>query len=421
MLTASAPAWQRELFERRTLGVHLGLDVIRAAYERLDGPARRIPAVHIVGTNGKGSTAAMVAHGLQGAGRRVGLFTSPHLHRLGERIRIAGEPLDDPTVGRWIDRVIEVERRNDLGGTLTFFELLTLAALLAFADAKVDIAVVECGLGGRLDATRVANSKLTLVTPIALDHQRFLGPDLESIAAEKAAVLENRAPALSVSQEVGAVAVLRAAAERWQTSLRFVGPALRAPLGLPGEHQRQNAGLAQAALEHLLGQASMEQIDGVCWPGRLERIEHDGGYMLFDVAHNPHGIAALCRYLAATPGPAGGRLIVFGSMLGKEAPVMVRELATLGDPLLLVPPADRQGWAPARLQTEVGASVSVSTAVAFDAPQATVLMRDRLAAGGEVVICGSCYLVGAIRGQVLGENADLVRLSDPLPRVSSPG
>ncbi|HFE46103.1 MAG TPA: hypothetical protein ENJ18_11525, partial [Nannocystis exedens] len=252
VLTATAPAWQRELFERRTLGVHLGLDVIRAAYKQLDDPARQIPAVQIVGTNGKGSTAAMVAHGLQGAGQRVGLFTSPHLHRLGERIQIAGEPLDDPTIGRWIDRVIEVERSADLGGTLTFFELLMLAALLAFADAKVDIAIVECGLGGRLDATRVANSKLTLVTPIAIDHQRFLGPDLETIAGEKAAVFENRAPALSAPQEVIAAAVLRATAERWQTSLHFVEPLTRAPLGLPGEHQRQNAGLALAALEHLL-------------------------------------------------------------------------------------------------------------------------------------------------------------------------
>ncbi len=417
MLTASAPAWQRELFERRTLGVHLGLDVIRAAYEQLDGPARRIPAVQIVGTNGKGSTAAMVAHGLQGAGQRVGLFTSPHLHRLGERIQIAGEPLDDPTVGRWIDRVIEVERSADLGGTLTFFELLTLAALLAFADAKVDIAVVECGLGGRLDATRVANSKLTLVTPIALDHQRFLGPDLESIAAEKAAVLENRAPAFSAPQEPAAAAVLRAAAERWRTSLHFVDPAARAPLGLPGEHQRQNAGLAQAALQHLLGEAAIDLFDGVRWPGRLERIELHGGHMLFDVAHNPHGIAALCRHLAATPEPAGGRLIVFGSMLGKEAPTMVRELATLAAPLLLVPPADRQGWAPTQLAALVAAKVPVCTADSFDAPQATAMIRERLAAGGEVVVCGSCYLVGALRGRVLGEQADLLQLSDPLPRA----
>ncbi len=414
-MTSAAPAWQRELFERRTIGVHLGLDVIRAAYRHLGEPAAKLPAVHVVGTNGKGSTSAMVAHGLRRAGRRVGLFTSPHLHRIAERIRIDGEPVEDRVLERWIGEVLAVERAGDLGGALSFFEILTLAGLLAFVDAKVDVAVVECGLGGRLDATRIASSALTLITPIALDHQRWLGPDLKAIAGEKAAVMENRAPTISAAQDPLAAAVIERAAERWQTSLRWADLAPRAPRGLPGEHQRQNAGLAQAALQHLLGEAPLTLLDGVRWPGRLESIEVGGGRMLFDVAHNPHGIAALRRYLASTPA-IGGRLIVFGAMLGKEAPAMVRDLASLGSPMLLVPPADRDGWAPSELAAALDAELPVATASALDSPEATGPIQAHLARGGEVVVCGSCYLVGAIRGQVTGEQADGVLLADPMPR-----
>jgi len=413
--TAATPAWQRELFERRTIGVHLGLDVIRAAYRQLGQPAAKLPAVHVVGTNGKGSTSAMVAHGLRRAGRRVGLFTSPHLHRIAERIQIDGVPIEDPTLERWIGEVLLVERAGELGGALSFFEILTLAGLLAFVDAKVDVAVVECGLGGRLDATRVASSALTLVTPIALDHQRWLGPDLEAIAGEKAAVMENRAPTISAAQDPVAAAVLERAAERWQTPLCYAEFAPRSPQGLPGEHQRQNAGLARAALEHLLGEAPMTLLDGVRWPGRLESIDVGGGRMLFDVAHNPHGIAALRRYLAMTPA-LGGRLIVFGAMLGKEAPTMVRELASLGSPMLLVPPADREGWAPSELAAELDGEQPVATARSIEAPEATGPIREHLARGGEVVVCGSCYLVGAIRGRIIGEQADGILLADPMPR-----
>lgn len=415
MTSEAAPAWQRELFERRTIGVHLGLDVIRAAYRQLGEPAAKLPAVHIVGTNGKGSTSAMVAHGLRRVGRRVGLFTSPHLHRIAERIRIDGVPVEDPVLERWIGEVLAVEQAGDLGGALSFFEILTLAGLLAFVDAKVDVAVVECGLGGRLDATRIASSALTLITPIALDHQRWLGPDLEAIAGEKAAVMENRAPTISAAQDPIAAAVIERAAERWQTSLHWADLAPRAPQGLPGEHQRQNAGLALAALRHLLGEAPLTLLDGVRWPGRLESIDVGGGRMLFDVAHNPHGIAALRRYLASAPA-VGGRLIVFGAMLGKEAPAMVRDLASLGSPMLLVPPADRDGWAPSDLAAAIDTELPVATVSSIDSREATGPIQEHLARGGEVVVCGSCYLVGAIRGRVIGEQADGVLLADPMPR-----
>ncbi len=393
----------------------MDLETVDAVHRALGRPSAGLPTVHLVGTNGKGSTSAMVAHGLRRAGRRVGLFTSPHLHRIGERIQIDGEPLADPDLERWIGEVLTVEKGDALAAPLSFFEILTLAGLLAFVDAKVDIAVVECGLGGRLDATRVATSVLTLVTPIALDHQRWLGPDLEAIAGEKAAVMENRAPTIAAAQDPIAAAVLGRAAERWQTSLRYANPAPRAPQGLPGAHQRQNAGLALAALEHLLGEAPMTLLDGVRWPGRLESVAVGGGRMLFDVAHNPHGVAALRRHLAETPAK-GGRLLVFGAMLGKEAPTMVRDLASLGAPMLLVPPADREGWDPARLAAEIQTGAEVLTAGSFDAPEASRPIREHRPRGGEVVVCGSCYLVGAVRGSVIGEQADALLLADPMPR-----
>ncbi|MCB9566389.1 MAG: bifunctional folylpolyglutamate synthase/dihydrofolate synthase [Myxococcales bacterium] len=412
------PAWQRELFARRTYGVRMGLDVVREAHALLGRPASAIPAVHVVGTNGKGSTAAMVAHGLRGRGRRVGLYTSPHLHRVGERVQIDGEALADEALREEVDAVLAVDRGGALERPLTFFEILTLAALRAFERREVEIAVVECGLGGRLDATRLASAVLTLFTPIAIDHVAFLGPDLAAIAGEKAAVLEGRSLGLSAPQAPEAAAVLRRAAAAAGAELRFVEPAPRAPQGLAGAHQRVNAGLALAALGVLEGAeaAAIERLDGVRWPGRLEAIERGGGRVLLDVAHNLHGIEALAEHLRARPEPAGGRLILFGCMGDKEGPAMAAALASVGAPLLLVPPGEQEGWSAAALAAELPPGVEIEAAPTLADPRVDAAIERRLAAGGEVVICGSCYLVGALRGRLLGAVSDPLALADPLPR-----
>ena len=398
-------SWQEALFARRNFGVKLDLEAVRAAYSALGRPCSDTPAIHVLGTNGKGSTAAMCAHAL-GQRRRVGLYTSPHLHRVGERIRVDGEAVPDATVQGLVDRVLAVA---ELPRPLTFFEILTLAAVLHFADRGVEVAVLEAGLGGRLDATRILRFRAALFAPIDLDHTAYLGPDVRAIAGEKAAVLADGGTAYSAPQAPDAAAVLRDSAARWGVPLTFVEPLPRAPDGLVGKHQRVNAALALAGAQHLDPSIVATDLDGVRWPGRLELRALGGGTLLFDVAHNPHGIAALVAHLRATPAPP--RAVLFGCLADKDAAAMLAELATLGDPLWLVPPPGAAH--------ELGGLAARHGARSFpdvEDPRLRATLDAWLARGGEVVVCGSHHLVGHLRGALLAVEADARWLGDPLRR-----
>lgn len=401
----AVPAWQEALFARRYLGVQLGLEAVRAAYTALGSPCADLPSVHVLGTNGKGSTAALCAHAL-GRRRRVGLYTSPHLHRIGERIRVGGEATADEVLQGLVDRVLAVQ---DLPRPLTFFEILTLAALLEFAASGAELLVLEAGLGGRLDATRLRRHSVTLFTPIDLDHMQYLGPDVAAIAGEKGAVLEDGAPAYSAPQQPEAARVLRELADRWQVPLTFVDPLPRAPEGLAGEHQRVNAAVALAGARHLDPSIRAEDLDGVRWPGRLERHVMGAGAVIFDVAHNPHGVAALVAHLQRTP--AAARALLFGCLADKDAPAMLAALAQLGAPLWVAPPP---GAAPDLTALAAPHGAEVFTGV--DDPRLQGAIDDWLAAGGELVICGSHHLVGHLRARLLGAAGDARWLGDPLRR-----
>lgn len=397
--------WQDDLFARRSLGVKLDLEAVRAAYVALGRPCAATPAIHVLGTNGKGSTAAMCAHAL-GRRRRVGLYTSPHLHRVGERIRVDGEAVADSVVQGLVDRVLAV---TAVPRPLTFFEILTLAAVLHFEAAGVDAVVLEAGLGGRLDATRILRFRAALFAPIDLDHTAYLGPDVRSIAGEKAAVLEDGAPAYSAPQQPEAEEVLRASAARWGVPLTFVEPLQQAPQGLVGEHQRVNAALALAGARHLDPSIRAEDLDGVRWPGRLELCAHAGGTLLFDVAHNPHGVAALAAHLRRTPGRP--RAVLFGCLADKDAPAMLTELASLGAPLWLAPPPGA-----AHDLTDLAARHGADRFDGVDDPRLRATIDAWLGRGGEVVVCGSHHLVGALRGALLGLGGDDRWLGDPVRR-----
>lgn len=400
-------SWQESLFARRSLGVKLGLEVMRAAHEALGAPGAGVPVVHVVGTNGKGSTSAMVAHALRRRGRRVGLYTSPHLHRVGERIRIDGEALTDAALQPIVDAVIAVE--GSLERPLTFFEILTLAALLAFRTAGVDVFVLETGLGGRLDATRVLPATVTLFTPIDLDHQAYLGDTLAAIADEKAAVMADRAPAFSAAQAPEAAEVLRRVAGEFGVPLTFVEPLARPPVGLPGEHQRTNAALALAGARAIDPHTVAADLDGVRWPGRCERVAVGRGSVVFDAAHNPHGVRALVTWLGGQT--CARRVVVFGCLADKDAPAMVAELRRLGAPLWLVPPG------PGAFDLAALAGGDARAFTGPDDPELRERWTQHLAGGGEIVVCGSHVLVGRLRAEVLGEAADPPGLSDPLARA----
>lgn len=397
--------WQDALAARRSLGVRLTLDAVLAAHAALGAPGRGRPVVHVVGTNGKGSTSAMVDHALRRRGRRVGLYTSPHLHRVGERIRIDGVALTDAALQPLVDDVLAVEARG-LPRPLTFFEILTLAGLLACERAGVEVLVLETGLGGRLDATRVLPATVTLFTPIDLDHQAYLGETIAAIAGEKAAVMEDGAPAFSAPQAPEAAVVLRRVADACGVPLAFVEPLPRPPIGLPGEHQRINAALALAGARAIDPAVTAEDLDGVRWPGRCERVPVGGGSAVFDAGHNPHGIRALVTWLGGQP--CARRVIVFGCLADKDGAAMLQELAQLGAPLWLVPPGPGAFEFPA----DAGARRFAGP----DDPALRTAIDAHLASRGELVICGSHALVGRLRSDLLGEAADAAELSDPVAR-----
>lgn len=419
-MTVEVPRWQQALFERRNLGVKLDLEAVRAVHAALGSPGAGIRGLHVLGTNGKGSTAAMAAHALRGRGLRVGLYTSPHLHRVGERVRVDGVAIADDEVQGLCDRVLAAEHAGPRA--LTFFEVLTLAGLLHFAERGVDALVIEAGLGGRLDATRVLRFTVSLFTSIALDHMQYLGPTIAAIAGEKAAVMEDGAPAISAPQTEEAAAVLRATARRFGVPLVFVEPLERAPVGLAGEHQRINGALALAGARRLVPELEVAALDGVVWPGRLERASAGGGSVVFDVGHNPHGIAALALALG---GSAARRVVLFGCLADKDARGMIARLATLGCPLWLAPLPGvgvggggvGGGGAEGRSLAEAAAGVAgVRVFASADAPELLAAEAGWLASGGELVVCGSHHLVGLVRGRLLGAPADVVRLTDPLAR-----
>ena len=337
----------------RTTTIKFGLATTRALLRSLGNPHELIPSVHIGGTNGKGSVSTLVASALAEAGWRVGLYTSPHLVSFRERMRVDGVPISEAAVAMWTDRL----RPLILQRHATFFEATTAIAFADFAARGAEIAVVEVGLGGRLDSTNVIRPLVSAVTKIERDHMKYLGDTLEKIACEKAGIAKPGAPFVIGERDPAVVEVLRQEAHRAVARLQPGGRAdvrvLPAeyewcgPLSLAGPHQRRNAAVAQAILAALPvryrpGSEPMERGFGAAYvPGRLDRR----GKWLFDVAHNPDGMRALTAALA-TLRPARP-LHALVSILGdKEWPEMLVELDRVLDRgvLTVAPTAASRGW-----------------------------------------------------------------------------
>lgn len=340
----------QELFALQGRGVKLGLENIRVLLDLLDAPDRRYRVVQVAGTNGKGSTASYLAAGLRSAGLRVGLFTSPHLVDFRERVRVDGRPIGPAQVARAWDEIRgEVERRN-----MTFFEANTAIALLHFARRGCDVAVLETGLGGRLDSTTAARASLCAITRIAFDHREFLGDTLSAIAAEKAAILRRGARGFSAPQEPEVARVLRESARRAGAGLGFVAaPAavrvtprgttfrwrgLTARLRMVGAHQAQNALLALESLVHLLPEVSptelLEAVAPVEVPGRFQVARASHGPLVLDVAHNPDALSCFARAWADAY-PARAKRLFVAMLRDKD---LAGSLAALLDTPGLEPP-----------------------------------------------------------------------------------
>jgi dihydrofolate synthase / folylpolyglutamate synthase len=306
------------LFGLQRFGIKLGLENIRALLERLGSPQAAFPIVQVAGTNGKGSVCAALAEILRQAGYRVGLYTSPHLQSFTERIRVDGQPIAPETASALIAEI----RREAAGMPTTFFEFTTAMALLYYARQKVDLAILEVGMGGRLDATSAVHPSLGIITPISFDHTEHLGATLAAIAAEKAGILKERMAVVIAGQTPEVLTVLQREAQRchnpvWLSGrdfhghpaddgFSFSGPGVTLEglrPGLVGRHQYGNMSVALAAAVLLRGQgwaigdgALRAGVEEVSWPGRLEWWGGNRAILL-DGAHNPAGAKVLAEYL----------------------------------------------------------------------------------------------------------------------------
>lgn len=403
--------------------IDLSLDRMHRILAALGHPERRIPpAIHIAGTNGKGSTQAMIRAGLESTGKRVHAYTSPHLAQFHERIRLAGELIAEPDLAAALE---ECEAAN-AGAPITFFEITTAAAFLAFSRVPADYTLLEVGLGGRLDATNVIDAPvLTVITPISIDHTQYLGDTLALIAGEKAGILKRRVPCVVAPQPPEVRAVIEHKAERLFAPLligrqdwdsRREGDALiyqddhglmDLPLPvLPGPHQIQNAGTAIAALR-ALGFGRIEARAAVTeaeWPARMQRLRHGplvdaaGACELWlDGGHNPAGGEAVAATLAAMAKKPTH--LVCGMLNTKDVAGYMRPLAGVAQSLTAVAIPGEPNTLPAGETAAAAQSVGLAAETADDALQAVA----RLAAahpGARILICGSLYLAG----QVLREN-----------------
>jgi dihydrofolate synthase/folylpolyglutamate synthase len=379
---------------------------MRAACERFDHPERSFEAVHVGGTNGKGSVCAFVASMARAAGKRVGLYTSPHLIRLAERVQLDGGPLPDAEFGPLLESVL------DLCPELTFFETLTLAALLAFREARVDLAVLEVGLGGRLDATNVIPPpRVAVITRVAFDHVAELGNTLESIAREKSAIIKPGSAVVLGKLHPDARAVMLSRIEEVGARLVALGspePIAGAPLAYPRAAMVGSNLAVAVTVGRELGispEAMASGIEATNWPGRNELLHRNGQELtLLDCAHNPDGAVALSHLVdPAVLGEIESRrevALVFGALETKNWRAMLQRLEHVAAHRVYVRTPAGQAAEPALMARALPGEVADSI------PEALARARSLVGPRGVVVVTGSIYLVGAARAALLGLTPD---------------
>jgi dihydrofolate synthase/folylpolyglutamate synthase len=403
-----------ELFPRLTGGIRWGLGRTRRMLAAVDDPQTAYPSIHIAGTNGKGSVAAILESVLRHRGLRTGLYTSPHLVDFRERIRIDGVPITETellTTARILWPQIEEEAPS-------FFEAATVIAFLALERARVDIGVVEVGMGGRLDSTNVVEPDVTIITNVAMDHAQYLGDDLATIAEEKAGVIKTGVPVVTGETDPVVLDVIRRVAEAKGAPVHPVAQpvaefdargttvvldtawgelSLRVPLA--GQHQALNTAVAVRALE-LMPEARrpdraavVDGVAGVAWPGRLQSVETGGVTWIFDVAHNAAGTGSMLDALPVLR-PARPRVALIGVMGDKRWDDMLPPLFDAMDAVVLAEPpsapAERR-WDPEAVLEELAAPENARVIRPF---AAAVSGAAALADGGTVVCTGSVHTVG---------------------------
>lgn len=404
------------------------LDRMRVLAGLLGDPHTAYPVIHITGTNGKGSTAAMVSSLLAARGLQVGTYTSPNLSRVNERLSRNGEPIDDESFTDLLDTLSRIEGLMDEPPTR--FELLTAAALTWFADEAVDVGVVEVGLGGTWDCTNIVNASVAVVTNISYDHTEVLGPTLEDIASDKAGIFTPGCRVVIGETDPVLVALFREAAERvgvewlWARGIDFACTSNRTAVGgrlvdirtpgadygelllpLHGSHQGDNAACAVAAVEAFFGDPPHEDVvaeglAAVRVPGRLEVVSRHP-LVLVDGAHNAAGMMVLARALTEEFANDGRTTAVVGMLTGRDPTAMLEALVSAGVRAVVACAPRSPRALSADEVAEAALALGLEASVAADPTEAVRLAVERSAPEDLVVVCGSLYVVADARDALL--------------------
>jgi dihydrofolate synthase / folylpolyglutamate synthase len=397
-----------------TLAMKLWLESVRALAAECGDPQKKFPAIHIAGTNGKGSTAAMTESILRAAGYRTGLFTSPHLTSITERIKVDGREIGKDDFARLASHVRAAGKRLVENGLLealpTFFEQITMVGFLYFVECHIELAVLEVGLGGRLDATNICEPLVTAITPVSFDHQQYLGETLAEIAGEKAGIIKSSVPVIVAPQDKSVLTAIASRAA--ELGARLIDCSLRPSLvdqydvhlNLRGRHQVTN-GLTAINIVEVMKEAGWKIADSqikyglenVHWPGRLELIrpEETSAPLLLDGAHNPAGAVALRDYLienfAAVP-----TTLIFGAMSDKAIGEMMGILFPIAGKIVVTSVNDKRA---ARVDVIIEQARKFDWEISRTENSAEALDEALRVTpqNGLICVCGSLYLVGEIK------------------------
>ena len=403
-----ALAW---LYSLQRFGIKLGLENIRRLLDKLglESPGRargspntRAKVIHIAGTNGKGSTCVMIDSISRAGGYHTGLFISPHLVTFRERIRIDGEMISEKDVADGLTIIRDLI--EDWNPHPTFFEVITALALRHFSEAQVDVVVLETGLGGRLDATNAVQSDVSVITPIGLDHEEWLGYTLAEIAGEKAGIIKPGVPVVSATQQPEAEEVIRTRAAECDSPLQFINETyVRSPVGLRGQHQKQNAAIAIAAIRaaniELNEKAVLRGLASIEWPARFQKWDER---TVIDGAHNPSAARILARTWREVFGDQKATLVL-AILSDKDLRGVCQALAPIADSVLLPKIRSERAAQPEEL-TKLLSDIAPSLPHSITSNVADTLMLAR-ANPNPILITGSLHFAGEVLAHLRSEPA----------------
>ncbi len=406
------------LYALKNRGSKYGIERMRLLLEALGHPERMFPVIHVAGTNGKGSVCAMLEAVYRDNGYKVGLFSSPHLVHLGERAQVDRQILSEAEIVRYTEQLSSIAGelgRRDPDLHPAFFEFITSMAFLRFAELPVDIACIETGLGGRLDATNVVDPELSIITTISLDHCDLLGDTLAAIAGEKAGIIKKGKPVLMGKLPLEADAVVRRVTKELGCKLYAITDRFPDETGLPqtnlaGGFQRWNAAIATYAIEILADRfpvRSTQALEQVEWAGRWQTLELDGRKLILDATHNPEGVAVLKQNLSSL---SEQPIIIAGTLGEDRAQSLMEVVAQYARELYLVTPKQDRATPTSFLKSCLGRD-AVETNLSALFPKAGCCAVGE--PGDSIVVTGSIYLVGEVMERIQGVRSnDGGRLQD---------